>query len=866
MSSVSTNASRQEQRPSQVLSGYSIDQLENIHQDHRHEKIPLSYVNVPTNHYNGSSSSTSEITSITRLAMAAATRYGSPPKNIDDISYSMVPSNCMAEEPFDPISVSTFRLEPKFGTNTRLKSNPPVWTGSGTTTASIRGRKRTAQSMTLNNSHSQALARNGRSSNSVSQHTAPTSPRHIDSAMFNLQGLSLRSPSTTATAGTTYLNATDFRTATTQNNFVSSPAATHSTFTPCESSSFSKVNTSFTSPPATIDGTSSFHNYRSNSFGSILDYQQQNQPTIPTMHDGMPPPLNVEMASSSPRIVPLTVLTHDSKSQAMTPVAQHRRDASIGSSAPTTSCRPPLQHVFAMRMSPLLLTVDSSSTSEGCPSNEGLAVRPPTSPDKKNHCIFRDDYHRRLRTPQRTDRPPLSLVQYCPDSTHSTLSVIHDSPITSIEAKRLNITTMYEKSSSSFSSVGRLHLPKVSLTPRKDTSPNEMAAGLPNFPSPNGEDDEDDDRSGIPTVLPRCPSSISGSLCTQKRTAAQRLDNNAVNNDSNNETSSLDLSNDRTCDTKEIRERCYDTKRHPIVGESVVNTHSYIPFPKPSNVAKENSIELPQGSLSSKKVKKTDDILNTTVSSTPSAISVQDIIVDMNKIDGTNRLQHRNAMVDTESLSDCDDDEFFLAIPSVLVEEKQNILTGVDIRQKTKQPRLQQPQYQEETIGSTTPDLIGHYHKRNHASMTSFGSNSSLLGTGFALSGANLYGMDSTSASNPNVSGMVSNAMGSQHRSSLNFSYATNSVNGTGGMERIHSMTSIGLDLDLVVPSGNDDAPLVGRELITPPVMSQPSYPPPISPRFGSKKNNVWNDTIDNDHHTTMSTKQSTSPKDNLFY
>lgn len=824
--STATSSSGREQRlpPTSELSALLYGE---VSPQHRQEKLPLSYVHIPSNQ-NGSSSGTSEISSITRLAYAAAATCGSPPTSLGDVSYSMFSSSLdeppMANRIANP-STSTFRLEPKFGPNTKLRSNPPFWSSSSSTPG-IRGRKRTAQSMALNNSNSSAITRSALASrpqrrthpdnqllqppSNVRHNYAmtPALPRYVDSAVFNMQGLSLRSPASAASS-IVYNNSSDFRTAT-NNAFVASPAATHSSFTACGSSSFSKVNTSFTST-ATVDGTSPFRTYRSGSFGSALEG------TFDMINDGMPPPASIEITSSSPRIVPLTVLTHDSVPtlQALNSADCHRRNLSFGSSA--TGARPPTQHAFALGMSPLLLSVGSSSTSDDCRSGAVPTTSLPANSDKIDE-IFRDDHYLMARTPQRS-RPPLSLVQYCPDSTHTAMSILADSPIAAFADHKSTPSTetiKYRNLPTSTSSVTVLPLPKVSLTPRSGLSPSNATSSLPLFPSPNSCSDDHQEST---VILPKSSRRINKSIRIRRTSTVPSRDVSVLTEAGDIESCSLDLSVDNNAVVKsEVASINHGGPKISVGKRFNRNAHVSDTFPSPGAMSPSRKKEL--------------DRLSLTMTSTPSAVSnvsIKEMIIEMsvNRVQTSNR---RGSEVDTESLSDGDDDEFFLAAPSSLVEEKQ-IDVGRNAVRQSKQPRLLH------TDGSKSQSI------RNYASMTSFGSQNTLLGTGFAMSNTSLRGMDASS----NQVGM-SAQLPSQHQSSLIFSECTGtSVNGCT-MERVGSMASIGLDLDHPMERGN--APFVSRDLVTPPVMLEASQPPPLSPRFGSRKTDVWLNSATNDNAT----------------
>ena len=867
-STATTPSGREERMPS--TSELAALMFSEFHPHHSQEKMPLSYVHIPSNQ-NGSSSGTSEISSITRLAYAAATTCGSPPTSMGDVSYSMFSSSLEDPPTLGPTINSTFRLEPKFGPNTKLRSNPPFWSSSSNTPG-IRGRKRTAQSMTLNNSNSTAITRSalvGRTQrrahpdsqshqppSNVRQNHAitPASPRYVDSALFNLQGLSLRSPAST-TSGADYNAATDYRTMTNGNVYMASPAATQSSFTACGSSSFSKVNTSFTST-ATIDGTSPFRTYRSGSFGSTLEHPG----TVDMIYDGMPPPASIEITSSSPRIVPLTVLTHDSVPtlQALSSAECHRRNLSFGSTG--TGARPPTQHAFALGMSPLLLSVGSSSTSDDCRSGAVPATALPTNSDNIND-IFRDDHHLMTRTPQRSC-PPCSLVQYCPDSTHTTMSILADSPSAAFVDQKSTPSTAtfkYGNRATTSSSAAGLPLPKVSLTPRSGLTLGNITSGLPSFPSPNSTSDDYHDMT---IVLPNTSSRLNKSIrIHQSSTIPSRdvsmLTDTGLTDTGDNETCSLDLSVDQT---SVIKGNVIVANQAGPIGVDA-DTKSPIKMRKSCHIGKRSQTKtnisgsLTPGACSS--IRKNEfERLSLTMTSTPSAVSnvsIKEMVIEMgaNRLSASNR---RDSEVDTESLSDGDDDEFFLAVPSSLVEQELSE-TGRGTVRQSKQPRLLQTDVSAQVINGSNFNAI-----RNLASMTSFGSQNTLLGTGYAMSNTSLRGMDASS----NQIGMSANFHG-QHRSSLIFSECTGtSVNG-GTMERVASMASIGLDLDQPSerPSGRGNAPFVNRDLVTPPVMLEPLQPPPLSPRFGSRKSDVWmNTTVDK-----MAIEAGASaPKDQPYY
>ena len=326
--------------------------LSELNPQHQQEKIPLRCVHIQSN--SRSSSGTSEVISITKIAYEAAATCGSPPTCIGDVSYSMLSSSSDDSTTTSRIAdsrTSNFRLEPKFGPNTKLRSNPPFCSNGGSS-AAIRGRKRTAQSMALHDSMSNAVSKSaiaGRPplrihpDNQLSpcnvRHSyamAPVSPRFVHSTAFNMQGLSLRSPVSTNSA-VVRNTASDFQRRT-NNAFVASPSAERSSFNACGSSSFSKVNRLFATT-ATVDGTSPFRKYRSGLFRSALE-----QPDFVGVTKK-----SIDIPSPSPRIVPLTVLTHNS-------VPTLKFGSSVAGGQPPTT--------FALGVSPLLLSVGSSSTND----------------------------------------------------------------------------------------------------------------------------------------------------------------------------------------------------------------------------------------------------------------------------------------------------------------------------------------------------------------------------------------------------------------------------------------------------------------------------------------------------------------------
>ena len=832
----STNSSiRERPPPTSELSAIMFSEISPRHYHHHHqEKLPLSYVHIPLNQ-NGSSSGTSEISSITRLAHAASVRYGSPPTSIGDVSYSMF-SSCINDPsttmgPSASTGTSTFRLEPKFGPNTKLRSNPPFWSSNSST--GVRGRKRTAQSMALNNSNSVAITRSGLVGSrtprrnhpdhhrSGSHATTPASPRYVDSAVFNLQGLSLRSPASTI-SGVNYNSTTDFRT-TPNNAFVASPAATHSSFTACGSSSFSRVNTSFAST-ATVDGTSPFRTYRSGSFGgSTLEMPGE----LDIVNDGsMPPPASIDISSSSPRIVPLTVLTHDSvpTSQTLASAQCHRRNLSFGSSV--AGARPPMQHALPMGISPLLLSVGSSSTSDDCHSGAVPAtVR--RNADEIDE-IFRNDHEMLTKTPQ--SRPPFVSVQYCPDSTHTTMSILADSPTTAYADQKGTPSTTTNKHGNHLTSTASVALPKVTLTPRSGVSSSNVMAGLPSFPSPNSTSNDHHDTT---IVLPRTSSRINRSIRINRSVPTPSRDVSVLTEAGDTESCSLDLSVDNASATK----RNAHTTANNVIRRSNTKSNVSDPVPTPRTCYSRKS-EMER--------------LSSTMTSTPSAVSnvsLKEMIID---VDASRfpASSHGGIEVDTESLSDGDDDEFFLAVPSSLVEEKQS--EAARTVRRSKLPRLLRAE-------SSTQVLNGHPGNptRNHTSMTSFGSQNTLLGTGFAMSSTSLRGMDAL----PNQFGMPDH-LPVINQSSLVFSECTGtSVNGYT-MERVGSMTSIGLDLDR--PSEKPNVPFVGRDLVTPPVMLEPSQPPALSPRLGSRNADIWMATTTTNDRTAA--EADTRPSEDYLY
>jgi hypothetical protein len=851
------------------------------------DDVPLSYIHVPTSGQRGSSSSSSSsaLSSFSKQAKVALSTIGSPPRRISCCDDNAIASPMVARmgntgllNTSSPPAI--FRLEPKFRNNAKCMFTPRSDCGA----TSGRGRKRTAQSLSYynnNTSHSAnvtAASRGNLSAQGGNRGLTPVTARRVDATAFNFQGLSLRSPgsASTATFENSSLNqsAIDFRISAT------SPAATHSSFTVCGSSSFSKVCHANHSPAASNDETS-FRHYRSGSFGSVVAQSPSCE---------MPPPLHVEISSSSPRIVPLTVLTHDSI-PACSASTGNRLD--IGRSASGSSvvgARSLLSHGFANGKSPLILPVDSSSTSDEGTSRGG-ETNHLSAVYKNDHAFRNEDYQMMMMigTPQRP-LPPLTSVQYCPDSAVSNMSMMHDSPVAA--ASHVFRTAAIVGSDKSFSrnspSVVRTPLPKISLTPRSGASPNRSAAPFPEFPSPSPELGQ----QYAPIIWPKSSNTLSSSSSLASRRqglTSLLLDDVAPEPQTTtvlDESFSLDLSMDPSTSSK-IKNASNDSDKQ-------ISKDSFIPFPswghpprsKPPKPLLVDTV--PHDSFFPSMSKGTD-VLNATAESTPTAPtrgSLKDIVVEV----GGGTSENRQNCADTETLSDVDDDDFFLAIPSTLAEEKQELASCVEgTMRQTKQPRLNH--HGTTASVNSTSDWIEHIDRRR-TSMTSCESNSSLLGTGFALSSTSLRGMDTSS--NPNLFGMMPNAefmeQNVRRRASITSFESNSSLLGTGfalsstslrgmdsssnvnlfgmmskvhvqqgsiaclttgphaigeGMKRDTSMASIGLDLDpeVCLSSKSDNQEEVcfegpaGRDLVTPPVMAPARHPPPLSPRFGSLKN-----------------------------
>jgi hypothetical protein len=889
---VSANTNRRLPPPSsRSTTTYHFPSADDANEPNYADDLPLNYIHVPTTGQRGSSSSslTSALSSFSNQAKVALSTIGSPPRRISycDDNCPLVASAGNSGLPNNSSPPAIFRLEPKFRNNAKCMLTPRSDCGA----TSGRGRKRTAQSLSYynnNTSHSAnvaAASRGTHPSQTAHRGLTPVIARRVDTTVINFQGLSIRSPGSvsTATFDNSSLNqsAVDFRICAT------SPAATHSSFTACGSSSFSKVCHTNNSPATSNDETPFLH-FRSGSFGSMVAQSPSCE---------MPPPRHVEISSSSPRIVPLTVLTHDS-----IPVLTHdaipANSVSTGnkfdinhsvSGSSVGGSRSLLGHGFANGKSPLILPVDSSSTSDEGTSKGGETIQFSTA--SKHDSLFKsDDYQiMMIRTPQRP-LPPLTSVQYCPDSAASNMSMMHDSPVTaaSLAFRTAAIIGSDKTLSRNSPSVVRTPLPKISLTPRSGSSPNRSAAPFPEFPSPS----PDLDQQHEPIIWPHSSNTLnsrSSVASRQRRPPASLLLDIAPESQTTtvlDDSCSLDLSMDPSSSPK--------IKSISNESDKQKSRDSLIPFPswghhlprsKPPNALLVDAV--PHDSLFPSKSKEID-ILNATAESTPTAPtrgSLKDIVVEV----GGNLSEKRQCCADTETLSDVDDDDFFLAIPSTLAEEKQEMASFVEgTTRQTKQPRLNH-QGTTSSVNSTS-EWMEHYDRRHTPMTSSLESNSSLQGTRFAVSSASLRGMDSSS--NPDLFGMIPNAEFMEHnvrrRTSMTSVESNSSLLGAGfvlssaslrgmdsssnlnlfgmiskvhvqqgssscltnhaigeGMKRDTSMASIGLDLDpeVCLSSKNDNLEIVyfdgpaGRDLVTPPVMAPALHPPPLSPRFGSLKN-----------------------------
>lgn len=425
---------------------------------------------------------------------------------------------------------------------------------------------------------------------------------------------------------------------------------------------------------------------------------------------------------SSPKIVPLTVLTH----------SNNHGDSKPSASPRTLPPRPGIMHLLPTS------------------SLEGLHTDTPKLPpaESKEH------------------QHPFSASSHSTSSSCGEMNMLSSPPQllvspfgTPSRSSRLEQTPRSAKDTP---------LPKFTLTPRSMISPNRR---LPRFPSPTENDDNHDDlqqdfqinefifspRTAEETTLRQCPTSeVDVSLLSEDpeefgycRSPAMLIEDAAAT------------------DSPKKKER-------------------FIPYP-------DFALHSPP-SFSAAVAERTTNFYNKaflhqpTLPGTPGTDNEYKMRPSKKPPTWDEVVFHdQGACADDESLSDNEEDEFLLVIPSTIAEEKDSIARF------SKQRRL----------SSGHPPLTSLEHRASLCSVSS--SMASLRGIDFCPSSLSLRGLGG--------------CVGYQQPST--------------GLNREESYSSIGLTLE---PASSDEFYKAShnRDLVTPPLMAlAPTVPPPNPPRFG---------------------------------
>jgi hypothetical protein len=541
------------------------------------------------------------------------------------------------------------------------------------------------------------------------------------------------------------------------------PAATPTSFAGT-ASCFSKVVAS----PSSETVESSLRRHPDTSSGPMSDKRS----TSRHPHEFRSSPV-AEMATS-PKIVPLTILTHASLTR--TPSADSKilpaATAWLLNSTDTTSTKKQrdefLRHATgAAGMSPFMLSLNVNSTpsTDGCPGSDSKASasselgyystcamdtpNPPPLPSV--HLFYPDSNVSATSMISFPGSAATASVQSSPRSRHWNA---HDSP-----SKR----SVWSRSTAPASTgKNRVPVPKTSLTPRGSTGRAVPLPILPRFPSPTedlqGNDATSKDSEVLgPIALPPRRATRSSDESFPLGPLPPLLDVSLLSEPDLNDSCSLDLSADASSYVPTSR----GTASSEFAAMQTVH-ESYIPFPS-------------WGAYPPRLSRSAADPDSNTQESLMLPF-VQELVSTEGMISST-RDEGRTKcalFADDESLSDGEDDEkFVLAVPSTLDESLQ--------KQSELVPRLAK-------------------HPRLHVgSMTSMASNTSLFGIGFANSSNNLHAMSEQ----------------------LHPSHST--------MRREQSSNSVGLDLEPAVHEDANNSFPSSRDLVTPPVMEQPQSPPALT-------------------------------------
>jgi len=802
---------------------------------------PMSYVEIPhafssslsSSLGDGSSSSSGSNNNNNNIAATAVNHHhpmGTPPRSIRPAA---------TEEPVVN-AMTSFRLKPRGG---MAKPSPIV------PDVLARGRKRSAPSViqvsspprcakSAASSEDGSFASNGSSprtpqeeeddaSASLKQSSPMLSHQHYPTApkspmvSLSFQGLSLHSPHQQQPYGAAPSTDT---TATTALSLPKPPPIIRDTSngTPTSFvSGFSKIHSpgDFAKMPSQdpTEVGSSFRRFRSSSFDTVGDQSSIYQPPHARCN------VDASSVGSAPKLVPLTVLTHGLKQ--------------MGSSYNNnTNHKPPLHLV--QPQPPLLAPgvgccLMHSVDREGDDNGKDQGVKTPKPPPQQHPLDTRN-----TNGMDATDKQEEATETASRNSARSASS--HASP------RSIKLTP----------------LPRITLTPRSSGGHTTSSGALPRFPMPNDRDDIDYIGGGG-TFMVESPS--------PRQFPPPFLDVSCLSEASGvlNDSRSLDLSVDEDPMAYKVGESVEEDEQSP-------SKESYIPFPDwayappPSSATTSTSPASGQHSMAYKQ--REPNCPNNSIprphwggghSSVIATPGSQATGQSSNEEAKANRPKARSVLfptfsphhqqralneivvqtgscrnIDFDSLSDDeDDDEFLLASPSVIAQEKMKLQPG-ELSRQPKLPRLPPSYDSSNAIGGELEN------NRRRTSMTSLASSSaSLQGLDLASSSTSLRGMEFT----PSCSSLRGLDLYQSSASLRGLEAVGESQFGPtlpwqqqGGLKREESNVSIGLTLEPFLSSTGDlqSAPAEGRDLVTPPAMAAAlAGPPPISPRFGSSPN-----------------------------
>lgn len=796
---------------------------------------PMSYVEIPNAFSSSLSSSlgdgSSSSGSNNNNAATAVSHHppmGTPPRSIRPAA---------AEEPVTN-NMTSFRLKPRGG---MAKPSPIV------PDVLARGRKRSAPSVIQVSSPPRGAksAASSEDSSSASIGSSPRSPQEEEddasaslkqsssmpahqhyptapkSPMVSLsfQGLSLHSPHQKQPHGAAPSTGT---TASTAVSIPKPPPIIRDTSNGTPTSfvrGFPKIHSpgDFAKLPSQdpTEVGSSFRRFRSSSFDTVGDQSSIHQPPHARCN------VDASSVGSAPKLVPLTVLTHGLKQ--------------MGSSYNNnTNHKPPLHLVQPQPSllapgvgSCLMHSVDRESDDNG--KDQGVKTPKPPPQQQPLDTTYRMDA---------TDKQEEATETASRNSARSASS--YASP------RSIKLTP----------------LPRITLTPRSSGGHTTSSGALPRFPMPNDRDDIDYIGGGE-TFMVEPPS--------PRQFPPPFLDVSCLSEASGvlNDSRSLDLSVDEDPMAYKVGESVEEDEQSP-------SKESYIPFPDwayappPSSATTSTSPASGQYSMSYKQREPNcpnnsisrphwgggySSVIATPGSQATGQKSNEEAKANRPKAQSvlfpTFPPQHQQRAlneifvqekscrnIDFDSLSDDeDDDEFLLASPSVIAQEKMKPQLG-ELSRQPKLPRLPPSYDSSSAIGGELEN------NRRRTSMTSLASSSaSLQGLDLASSSTSLRGMEFT----PSCSSLRGLDLYQSSASLRGLEAVGESQFGPGlpwqqqgGLKREESNVSIGLTLEPFLSSTGDlqSAPAEGRDLVTPPAMAAAlAGPPPISPRFGSSPN-----------------------------